>query len=263
MRYSLAICLLATAVPPAFSQTPAQFEVATVKPGDPADPQTMFYPDPNGARFRAKNASLKALIGYAWDKQPTQISGGPKWLDSDRFDIEAKPRSITAMPADWTSRQQWFRQLRAMLQSLLEDRFRVVVHYETRQEPVYELVLAKGGSRLKEPSTNEALPNLNVGRGQITANAMPLSRLTPVLSALVRRPVIDKTGLINRYDFILTFTPDVFQSGPPAPGAPPPVDTDTPSLFAALQEQLGLKLEPTKGPVEQLVVDRAEKPDAN
>jgi uncharacterized protein (TIGR03435 family) len=95
MRYLAAICLLTNAVPAAFSQTGLRFEVATVKPSNPDDPRTMFDPGSNGARFRATGASLKALIAYAWDKQQTQISGGPKWLDSDRWLTARKNQTRT------------------------------------------------------------------------------------------------------------------------------------------------------------------------
>lgn len=184
-------------------------------------------------------------------------------MDSDRFDIEAKQGSIDAKPTNLAQRLEVYQQIRAMLQSLLEDRFHLVVHNEIKQEPVYELVPAKGGPRLKDANVNEEAPNQRVSRGQITAVATPLSRLVPLLSLLVNRQVIDKTGLTDRYDFTLTYAVDASQRGASGPDAPPPVTPDAPSIFTALQEQLGLKLEPARGPVEFLVVDRAEKPDAN
>ena len=127
MRYAMAICLLATALPSAFSQTRLKFEVASVKPSDPDSSRTSFDPGAKVGRFVATGASLKLLIGYAWDKQLTQISGGPKWLDSDRFDIEAKQGNIGTRPTDEAQRQEVYRQVRAMLQSLLEDRFHLVM----------------------------------------------------------------------------------------------------------------------------------------
>jgi len=263
MRYAMTICLLATALPSAFSQTRLEFEVASVKPSDPDETRTTFDMAPNGARLRVIGASLKMLIGYAWDKQLTQVSGGPKWLDSDRFDIEARQGNIGTLPTNEAQRQEVYRRVRAMLQSLLEERFHLVIHNEIIQEPVYELVLAKGGPRLKDANVNEETPNQRVGRGQITAVATPLSRLVPLLSLLVDRQVIDKTGLSGRYDFTLTYTRDASQSGALGPNDPPPVDPDAPSIFTALQEQLGLKLESARGPVQVLVVDSAEKPEAN
>jgi len=223
----------------------------------------MFDPGANGARLRAIGASLKTLIAYAWDKQLTQISGGPKWLDSDRFDIDARQGNIIGTPANWAQRLEMYQRVRVMLQSLLEDRFHLVVHNEVKQKPIYELLPAKGGPKLKDASAAEETPSYGVGRGQITGTGIPLSRLTILLSGLVSRQVIDKTGLTGRYDITLTYAVDGPQRGAPGPDAPPPVNPDTPSIFTALQEQLGLKLEPARAPVDVLVVDRAEKPDAN
>ena len=260
MRYVVAICLLVNTVP-AFSQTRLEFEVATVKPSDPDNPRTSFDPGPKVGRFIATGASLKMLIAYAWDKQLTQISGGPKWLDSDRFDIEATKGNIDAATNPF-QRPVMYWQNRAMLQSLLENRFHLVVHNEIKQEPVYELVLAKSRPRLKVASVDET-PGQRVSRGQITATATAFSQLATLLAGLLNRQVIDKTGLTDRYDFTLTYAFDASKRGTIDPDVDPAAPPDTPSVFTALQEQLGLKLESARGPVDVLVVDRAEKPDAN
>jgi uncharacterized protein (TIGR03435 family) len=234
-------------------QTPQQsskprFEVASVKSTDAADRRTMFDTPPG--RFRSVGTSLKLLIAKAYDLQTTQIEGGPAWLDVDRFDIEAKTEN--AAPG-----AEGYRQILLMLQSLLEDRFKLAAHSEEKQQPVYDLVLSKGGSRLKDANANEPTRQ-QMGRGQMIATATPIGQLTPLLSFVAKRQVIDKTGLTGLYDFTLTYA---FEA--PGPDAPPAVDPNAPSIFTAMQEQLGLKLESARGPVNVLVIDHAEKPDVN
>ena len=230
-----------------------KFEVASVKRTDPGDPRTMFDWQPG--RFRAVGVTVNALICAAFDIQLTQVSGGPAWLDSDRFDIDAKPESVAGVAG--------YPQMRLMVQSLLKDRFKLVVHFETRPAPVYELVVTKGGAKLKKAIDNAVPPRQQLGRGQLIASATPVSQVIPLLSLLAKRQVVDKTGLTGVYDFTLTYALDASQIAAAGPNAPAPVDPNAPSIFTALQEQLGLKLESAQGPVDVLVVDRAEKPDAD
>ena len=262
MRHLLALCFLMNAMASAFSQTRLEFEAASIKPSDPDNFRTSFDPGAKVGRFVATGASLKLLVGYAWNKQMTQISGGPKWLDSDRFDIEATKGNIDVpSPASLAQRPMYW-QNRAMLQSLLEERFHLVVHNEIKQEPVYELVPVKSGPRLKDATVDET-PRQQVSRGQITAAATDVSQLAMLLAGLLNRPVIDKTGLTGRYDFTLTYAYDASRMGTVGPDADPAAAPDTPSVFTALEEQLGLSLKSARGPVEFLVIDRADKPDAN
>ena len=231
-----------------------KFDVASVKASDPQDPRTFMETPPNGSRFSTTGTSLKFLIGIAYEKAPAQISGGPSWIDADRFEIEARPE--TAVPG-----LEGYKRTKLMLQSLLEERFKLAVHAETRQEPVFELVLTKTGSKLKDVSFG--VPRQEMRKGQLLVTSTRLSFVIPIFSALVQRPVIDKTGLTGIYDFTLTFRPE-----PGVPGAVglnplPPVDPEAPEIFTAIQEQLGLKFEAARGPVEVLVVDRAEKPEEN
>jgi uncharacterized protein (TIGR03435 family) len=233
--------------------------VASIKPGDPNDQRESILTSPGG-RFTAKGVTLRELISEAYDLRDHQISGGPGWMGSARFDIDARPSSaveIALGPAG-------FSQIRPMIQSLLEERFRLAVHRETKQEPVYELVVARGGPKLKEvpDSANASQSGLHTERQKIVGTAARAPMLARVLAGRLGRSVIDKTGLTGKYDFTLEYTPD---PGPLAgeQDAPPPPDSSGPSLFTALQDQLGLKLESAKGPVEVLVIDHAEKPDAN
>jgi uncharacterized protein (TIGR03435 family) len=236
------------------------FEVASIKPGDP-NSEIFRIGNMPGGRFTANNATLKMLIQTAYDVRSHQISGGPNWLDSAKYDIDAKPDNATPIPDGPAGGPR----VRLMLQSLLEDRFNLKLHRELRDEPVYELTIAKGGLKLKEAanSLKQQQRGMRIGRGQLTGTAAPIVILVNVLSQQLGRSVIDKTGLAGQYDFELKWTPDVGQAqGGPADAGPPP-DLGGPSLFTALQEQLGLKLESTKGPVDVLVIDRAEKPSEN
>jgi len=244
----------------AFAQQPQRsFEVASVKLGDPNDHRYSVRSLPGG-RVSATKVSLRALIGIYYDVRDFQITGGPSWLGSERFNVEAHADSASFPPPGPAARSQ----LALMVQSLLADRFKLVVHRETRKGQVYELAAAKGSPKLKEVAeTQQGV--LTIGRGRWTSNAAPLGILAANLSQLLERPVIDKTGLTGFYDFTLTYTPEPGQGGAgPLPGPDaPPIDPNGPSLFTALQEQLGLRLAPAKGPIEMLVVDRAEKPSEN
>ncbi|HET9833800.1 MAG TPA: TIGR03435 family protein [Vicinamibacterales bacterium] len=223
-----------------------KFEVASIKPSDPFERRTMFDM-PTTGRFRAVGVNLKLLVARAFSIQLTQIAGGPAWLESDRFDIEAKAAGV---PAGIDG----YREMMRMLQTLLEERFSLKVHSEVRQDSIYELVVSKGGAKLKEAKPNEPTQQ-QMGRGQLAVTATSMSQLLPILSPLTARQVVDKTGLDGLYDFTLTFALEASR-----PDAPLPVDPSAPSIFTAIQEQLGLKLESARGPVDVLVIDRAEKP---
>jgi uncharacterized protein (TIGR03435 family) len=235
------------------------FEVATIKPGDPNDQRT-FVGTQKGGHFFTINASLKMLIGFAYNVRPHQLMGGPKWLDADKYTIDAKPDS--AIPRGPQAEGQY----RLMAQSLLEERFKLMVHRETKEGPIYELVVAKGGPKLKEFVETGAPGPRGVGmRGpHLTGADASMDVFANVLAAMLGRSVVDKTGLKGKYEFTLDWTPDPGQGGFGPAGPPPPSDGPSgPSIYTALQEQLGLKLESAKGPVEMIVIDHAEKPDAN
>jgi bla regulator protein blaR1 len=233
------------------------FEVASVKPGDSSGRGGVgFRP---GGIFTATDASLQKLIGFAYDVRNHQIAGGPAWLDSAPFNIEAKAAGAVPIPAGPDGAQT----IRLMLQSLLAERFKLVVHRVTREEQLYELVVNKGGAKLKE--SMETRGQLRMGKGQFTGIGAPLSILAAQLSQQLGRSVIDKTGLTGKYDFTLIWAPDPGAAGgvPAGTDAAQAPDSSGPSIFAAVQEDLGLKLQPGKGPVEMVVIDHVEKPDSN
>jgi uncharacterized protein (TIGR03435 family) len=187
-----------------------------------------------------RNVSLTSAIKYAYRVMDYQVSG-PAWLGSERYDIVAKASG----PAPES-------ELRAMLQSLLAERFKLAFHRETKEMPVYVLLEAKGGNKLHE-SASEGPPSFKGGKLAMTAKNATLAGLCDLVSGPLQRPVVDMTGLKKQYDFTLDVT------GAINPEAPTGMDEVITILMKLVQEQLGLKLEPRKAPVELLIIDRAEK----
>jgi uncharacterized protein (TIGR03435 family) len=233
-------------------QTPeVAFDSASIKPAKPGARGYSIRPFPG--RVSAENVTLKLLISEAYHVHEFQISGGPKWVDSDRYDLEAK--ATANVPP--TSKQ-----IRAMLQQLLADRFGLTVRHDSKEMPVYALEVAKDGSKLRPAMRPDARVMFRVyQRRQITAENAPLENLTNVLTWLLGRSVLDRTGLEGSFDYKLEWSPDDLQL--PAQEAPPQLDGNAPSLGSALQQQLGLKLASWKDLVDLIVVEKAEKPARN
>jgi bla regulator protein BlaR1 len=260
------------------------FDVASIKPADPSQRRVSIQFLPGGT-FRASGVTLKFLIQDAYDVREFQVSGAPGWSGSEKYDITAKVDDAspnTALkndPSKMTTeqRQTFFEQQRQRIQALLADRFQLKVHRETKEMPIYALVPAKNGPKLKasqadvppkegfDGSGQPRGPGIRVGRGQITAVMMPLQFLAQTLSQQLGRAVLDKTGLTGDYDFMLQWTADQGQSAglSAEPKDSPPAPDSGPSIFTAIQEQLGLRLDSEKGPVDILVIDRVEKPSEN
>ena len=228
--------------------------------------------------YSASNVSLMMLVQGAYGSREDLISGAPSWANSARFDIDAKVAGSDVDALKKLSPEQ----RRLMLPPLLADRFKLKVHTETKQLPVYELVVAKGGSKLKEATPGDTYANgfkgpdgvgragpMRMGPGQLSGQGLPVTSLANMLSQELHHTVIDKTGLTGKYDFELNWTPDqgsdpMFKgpdSGQHSSDAAP--DSSGPSIFTAVQEQLGLKLQSAKGPVETLVIDHVEMPSEN
>lgn len=233
----------------------------------------MIRREPGGA-LRVTGVPLKFLIGFAYDVRDFQITGGPAWINTDRFDISAKSDSHDEVdsatdPAKLTDEQRKTDgdRMRERLRNLLADRFQLVIRRETKEQQVYALVVAKGGPKLQE--TKEGKGMMRMGRGMLTGQGVEPAFLATSLSNQLGRTVIDKTGLTGKYDFELKWTPDPGQGpagpfGPPlGVQLPPPPDPNGPSIFTALIEQLGLRMESEKAPGEVLVIDRVEKPSEN
>jgi uncharacterized protein (TIGR03435 family) len=215
--------------------------------------RTHIYNSPRTSEFKAVNVTLRALLEVAYSIPETQMLSGPAWASTDKFDLEAKSDARFDEHLATLSVEQGKEVKRQMLQALLADRFKLAAHAEKREMPIFALVIAKGGPRLI--TTNESAVGLSGGRGQITVQGGDdaLAVLAFELSWRLGRPVIDQTGLKGRYELTLNWTED---------DVPSPASSG-PSLFTAIQEQLGLKLEATKGPVPVLVIDHAERPSEN
>jgi uncharacterized protein (TIGR03435 family) len=234
------------------------FEVATIKPVDPDAKAGRYIIMQGNNRFVEKAYTLKLLIAAAYDLNPRTISGGPGWIESDHYDILAvTPGEVRPSHDEQMS----------MLRNLLADRFKLTFHREQKVFSIYELTVAKSGPKLK-PSTAAPddppalISTVYPQRIVMPARNATMSDLARLMQrAILDRPVVDKTGLSGRYDFDLEWAPDETQFGGEVPVAP--ADAPSPPLFSAIQQQLGLRLEATRGPVAALVVDKAERPSAN
>lgn len=285
-----------------------EFEVASIKlvqvnSGGPMRIGLMNTPD----GFTTENATLQMMITYAYAIQNYQIQGGPGFMTSDHYNIDAKMDEATAdILKKMSTNEERNAARQKMVQGLLADRFHLTIHKESKEMPIYNLVVAKNGIKMTEakplpppdpnapkgdtatakgdgggpgkfgPGPGRGGPSMFMSGGRggamtLTATSMPMLSLVRMLSGTLGRPVIDKTGLTATYDFKLEYTRDDLVAGP-APGGggggdgAPPVpaaESSGPTLFTAVQEQLGLKLESTKGPVQIIVIDRAEKPSDN
>jgi uncharacterized protein (TIGR03435 family) len=257
------------------------FEVASIKPNHSGSTGThISMPDPG--RYIATNVTVKFLITFAYNMRDFQVSGGPAWIVSDRFDIVAKVEDQLAQEMQKLLPAQRQDQVRLLVRSLVADRFKLSVSHETKELPIYALVVAKGGAKLKEVPPPDAqssagspprlippgaapaqLPpggfgmDIDNGSAALRARAVPISNFVSMLSQSLDRPLVDQTGLKGTYDITLKCTADDGPSGGQRP------ETEGTSIFTALQEQLGLRLESTKGPVDTIVIDHIEEPSEN
>ena len=260
------------------------FEVASVKLNKSGDQGTYLRRQPGGL-YTATNVPLRALIASAYlNEFPPKgrlIFGGPGWIDSERFDIEARAEGNPGNE-----------QIPLMVQSLLEDRFKLVMHHETRQLPIYALVLSKpgetgpqltphsgnakctdiaAGKPLSQPGPGEAMPaycggffmNAQPGGLRESGNKITMDMLGQFLSQSIDRMVVNRTGLSEAFDFTIEFAPELGPGSQPGITASASDPSGPPSLFTALREQLGLKLEARTGPVDVLVIDHVEEPSEN
>jgi uncharacterized protein (TIGR03435 family) len=260
--YAVVFAQTNTSIPAAVSPiSTLTFDVASIHVSAPStDGHHHIWNDVHESQFRTGNLSIRELIQFAYNVPKSQILGGPDWLDAAMYDIDAKSSpevdaQLKAMPADDAGQQK-----RLMTRALLKERFSITAHEETRQLPLYNLVLAKGGAKFK-PS-DHAGTTIEAGRSRLHVQGSDdtMGLLTRQLAQSLGRVVLNETGLTGRYDLTLRWTPDdappPLLNGEPDPNAPP-------GIFTAIQEQLGLKLESGKGPVPVLVIDRIEHPSEN
>jgi uncharacterized protein (TIGR03435 family) len=218
------------------------FEAASIKRGDQTAPNSGWSQSPG--RITIENMTLKQLVEFAFNVKEYQISGGPKWLDGDRFTIVAKMEGIGN-----PSRTGGDPRMRTAMKALLADRFQMVSHIEEKDLSGYALVLAKSGFKLK-PVQNEEMTSNSWGNGKATFKHTPLAEFADALGTIIERPVVDQTEIAGVYDIKLEWSPDGRAEGGP-------------SIFTAIQEQLGLRLEARKVPAKLIVIDKAEKPGEN
>ena len=254
------------------AQTPAPaFEVASLKPNQTGERRAMMRTEAGG-RFTAANVTLRDLVRAAYRLLPFQLTGEPDWVTNDRFDIVAKADGNVEEPflADPATPSR----LQLMLRTLLADRFKLAAHEDTRELPIYALTVARADRRLGpglRPSTRDCSNSgtatadgfdcgLSIGPLKITGRNIPLSQLAGGLAGMVQRTITDRTGLSGRFDIDLAYTPELIGAADGAKVAAAGGDPNGPSIFTAIQEQLGLKLESARGPVKVLVIDSVQHP---
>lgn len=264
------------------------FEVVSVKK-DSNDANMVRLGGPDVSRFTAANVSAKTLIEFSYNFQDFQLSGGPSWMDSEKFDIDGKVEDSLAQQLRALPQVKQQDQMRLMVRSLLADRFKLRVSHSTKILPVFALVIAKGGPKLRAvdpPDTQSApfpapptpggpatLPPGEVmislftgGKATMAGKAASMANLAKMLGVQLGRHVNDETGLTGSYDFLLSYTRDSTLGGVSIVAVPSPTSAENPggvSIFTAIQEQLGLKLQSTKGPVDTIVINHIEEPSAN
>jgi uncharacterized protein (TIGR03435 family) len=260
----LSVALLVAVL--AGAQTTDGFEVASIKLTEAADGNTSFAYLPGGS-LRIQGADLRSLIQYAYDLRDFQLAGASGWMTSEHYTILAKGEFAEGpseyMKMNDQQRKAMFVLVRKRLQRLLAERFQLETHRETRQLPMYGLVVAKGGHKLTPNLSPDGSPqSMTRGQAMYKAKRASLESIAQGLAEITRHPVHNETGLQGFYDFEMKWTPDAAAAAPDS-AEPRPAETAGPTLFTALQEQLGLKLESKKGPVEILVIDRAGRPSGN
>jgi len=235
-------------------------------------------------RFTAMGVTLQGLIQEAYEIEEDRISGAPRLLNSERYDVDAKTDSTIAGALQKLTFDQRVLQYRRMLQALLKDRLKLTFHWETKELPVFALVIAKNGSKLREAKPDDTYPNgmkdleghghgdvMRFRKRLLAGQGVSIAFLVQMLSQQqLGRPVVDKTGLTGKYDFTLQWTPDESRApmfkgseGQQDGGGEPTSHSSELSIFSAVQEQLGLKLQSERGSVEVLVIDHVEKPSEN
>jgi uncharacterized protein (TIGR03435 family) len=233
------------------------YEVATIKPTDPNHPRGGFTLQ--GRHLVAGNFTVEGLITLAYNLHPKQVTGGPDWLTTDHYDLDVLP-DHEGLPS--------LEQARGIVRKLLADRFALKFHEETKDLSVYVLSVAKTGPKFaKSASDPSSPPGLGGPPGRMMVRNASMEEFAEIMQGALDRPVVDQTGLKDRYDFTLRWTPDESQYGgripPPNSGDNSAAADAPPPLFTAIQEQLGLKLDAMKAPAKVMVIESVQKPSAN
>jgi uncharacterized protein (TIGR03435 family) len=230
--------------PSAAAQVPAAFDVASVKATTSGNDRSTSDLLPGG-RFRATNRTVYWLAKIAFGMSDVEITGGPSWLRTEGFDIDAKIDSADPMTPE---------KLKPLLLELLQDRFRLKFHIQKEERPVFVLVAAKSGPKLTAHVPSSLPPmadSMQAGTKTLTASGISTAALAGYLGRQMGRPVLDKTGIEGEFDLTLKWAPETTE------------DTSEASIYAALSQQLGLRVVPQKAPVSVVVIDSTERPSAN
>jgi uncharacterized protein (TIGR03435 family) len=270
MKHALCALLGVVYLPLACAQSPERrlaFEVASIKTSNP-DTTASFIQTVAGEGLRATNVTLKTLVTYAYDIKDFQLSGDPRWIAEERYDISAKTAPGDAVfggaalkDLNDSQRKIYLDRIRERIRTLLAERCGLVVHHASVEQPVYFLMVAKGGPKMKsvEPEPGAPQGTSSPGRGRAQATAVTSETTAAYLARVTGQIVVDKTGLGGKYDWTLDWAPDTSTANDDSAGASPA----GPTIFTAIQEQLGLRLESGKAPVDKIVIDSVNRPTVN
>ncbi len=242
--------------PPMAADADPSYEVATIKPSRPDERRIVQV---QGVRLFTANTSLVDLMMFAYGVHSLQITGGPEWMKTEKFDVLIQPN----MPGRPSTVQ-----MRSILRKLLADRFKLTFHHAQKELPVYGIVAAKGGPKLTPATADSVAANtaaIGFSEAAMTVSYATMTEFASLMQRYVAldRPIVDHTGISGKYDFKLSWAPDPSQFNGDSPW---PITNDInspPSLYTAIQEQLGLKLQPIKEPIDVLAIDSVEKPSEN
>ena len=244
------------APPPMAADADPSYEVATIKPAGPDEHRVVQV---QGVRLFTASTSLLDLMMFAYGVHEAQVTGGPEWVKTEKFDLLIQPN----MPGRPSTVQ-----MRAIVRKLLADRFKLVLHHAQKELAVYGIVAAKGGPKMT-PTTAEAVATNTATAGYSEGRFMVKNASMSEFASLMQRyvgldrPIVDHTGISGKYDFKMSWTPDSLQMNSNPPGRTTNDTNAGPDLFTAIQEQLGLKLQPIKEPTDVLVIDSVEQPSEN
>ncbi len=264
----VAVALIhAQALPPAPQYT---YDVVSVRRAEPNERNSGFSPGAQGG-LRARNDTAMQLLTFAYDARDYQFVGAPGWAQSERYNVNLTPDRTEVVldeTTDLPKLEGWLTRNRQRIQAVLRDRFGLVLRAETRELPMSVLTVAKRGPKLEAPADPKRGPSFNINNGrQITARSSTMKMLADSLSQLLGRYVRDETGLDGQYDFKMEWAPDStapMAGAGPRPGEPASAaETAGVSIFTALTEQLGLRLDAKKGPVPVFVIEKIDRPTEN
>jgi uncharacterized protein (TIGR03435 family) len=240
---------------------PLTFEVTSIRPNRSGDVQGAVFFQPG--RFVAQNATVKMLVAYAYGVKDFQISGGPKWIDSERFDIIGKEDESVSVARQRLPWKQYREQLGLMVQAMLTDRFQLKVVHQPKETSILSLVIAPGAAKLVRSSSTSYEADFRGGRGRLTATGLSIAQLADALSWMPEvgsRKVVDDTGIEGSFDLTLRWS---WEESPEGGGPAQIVQPDAPTMVTAVREQLGLMFQAKQGPLDYVVVEQVEQPSEN